>query len=124
MEEPVQTSEQIKSSDASQGTGLDSNVAAALSYVFGFITGIIFLLIEKEDRFVRFHAMQSVITFGGLFIVSLVINVIPILGQLISILLFPVGLILWILLIVKAYKGEEWEVPVFGKIAREQAQKM
>ena len=48
-------------------TGLDENVAGFLCYLFGFVTGIVFLVVEKESRFVKFHAMQSTITFLGLF---------------------------------------------------------
>ncbi|MEA2020311.1 MAG: DUF4870 domain-containing protein [Patescibacteria group bacterium] len=121
LEETVQPSKQMRTS---QGTGLDPNIAAALSYLFGFVTGIIFLLIEKEDRFVRFHAMQSIIVFGALFIATTVINIIPLLGQLISLLLSVLGIVLWIMLMFKAYQGEEWEVPVLGKIAREQMSKV
>ena len=47
-------------------TGLDANLAAALSYLLGFVTGVIFLLLEKENRFVRFHAMQSMLAFGAI----------------------------------------------------------
>ena len=109
---------------ASGGTGLDSNLAGALAYLMGFITGIIFLLVEKEDKFVRFHAMQSIIVFGAIFISATVINIIPLLGQLISVLISLGSVVLWIMLMVKAYQGEEWEVPFLGKIAREQVQKM
>ena len=108
----------------SGGTGLDSNLAGALAYLMGFITGIIFLLVEKEDKFVRFHAMQSIIVFGAVFIAATVINIIPILGQLISVLISLGSVVLWVMLMVKAYQGEEWEVPYLGKIAREQVQKM
>jgi uncharacterized membrane protein len=59
-------------------TGLDENVAGFLCYLFGFITGIVFLVVEKESRFVKFHAMQSTITFLGLFIISMIIGWIPI----------------------------------------------
>jgi len=106
------------------GTGLSSNLAGALAYLMGFITGIIFLLVEKEDKFVRFHAMQSIVVFGAVFIAATVINIIPILGQLISVFISLGSMVLWIMLMVKAYQGEEWEVPYLGKIAREQVQKM
>ena len=101
-------------------TGLQSNIAGMLCYLAGFITGIIFIIIEKEDEFVRFHAMQSTILSGALFLFSLVIGWIPIIGWIISILLAPVTLILWIVLMVKAYKNELFELPVIGEIARNQ----
>ena len=55
-------------------TGLDANVAAALSYLVGFVTGIIFLLVEKENRFVRFHAMQSTLLFAGIVAVDILLQ--------------------------------------------------
>ncbi len=123
MEEQFESQAKVNSS-IEPGKGLDPNLAGALSYFMGFITGIIFLLIEKEDKFVRFHAMQSVIVFGAIFIGGTVINIIPILGQILSIFIYLGSLVLWVLLMVKAYQGEEWEVPYLGKIAREQVQKM
>jgi uncharacterized membrane protein len=55
-------------------TGLDENVAGFLCYLFGFITGIVFLVVEKKSNFVKFHAMQSTITFLSLFIISMIIG--------------------------------------------------
>ncbi len=96
-------------------TNLPPNTAAALSYLFGWITGLIFLLIEK-DPFVRFHAMQSVIIFGLLFIIPFV----PFVGWILSPLVMIVGFALWVILILKAYQGEEFELPVIGEFARKQ----
>jgi len=97
------------------GLGLPKNTAAALSYVLGWLTGIVFLLIEK-DPFVRFHAMQSIIVFGALTI----INFIPLIGWILSPLVLIVGFILWLLLIYKAYQGEEFKLPVVGDFAKKQ----
>ena len=94
-------------------TGLDENVAGFLCYILGFITGIVFLVVEKKSGFVRFHAMQSTITFLILFVVLLVLGWIPILGTLIWIL----SLILWLLLMIKALKGERYLLPVVGRMA-------
>jgi len=63
-------------------TGLDENVAGLLCYLLGFITGILFLVVEKKSRFVKFHAMQSTITFLSLFVISVVLGWIPIIGLL------------------------------------------
>ena len=98
-----------------QGTGLPKNTAAALSYVLGWITGIVFLLLEK-DPFVRFHAMQSIIVFGGLMILSLL----PVVGWILSPLVMIGGFILWLVLIFKAYQGEQFMLPVVGKFAKKQ----
>lgn len=101
-------------------TGLDSNIAGPLCYLLGVITGIVFLLIEKEDRNVRFHAYQSTAVFGGIFVLSVAVGWVPLIGWMISLILAPVSLILWIVLIYKAFQGERWELPVVGKWAREQ----
>jgi len=96
-------------------TNLPPNTAAALCYLFGWITGLIFLLTEK-DPFVRFHAMQSIITFGLLTVITLV----PFVGWILSPLVMIVGFALWVILILKAYQGEEFELPVIGEFARKQ----
>ena len=100
--------------------GLDENIAGLLCYVLGWITGIVFLVLEKENKFVRFHAMQSLATFLPLFIISMVIGIIPIIGPIISTLITLLGLILWILLMYKAFKGERFKLPVVGDFAEKQ----
>ncbi|HHE41487.1 MAG TPA: DUF4870 domain-containing protein [Dehalococcoidia bacterium] len=99
------------------GTGLEPNVAGLLCYVLIWVTGLIFYLIEKENRFVRFHAMQSIIVFGTLTVASLILGVIPIIGWVISWLLGIAALVLWILLMVKAYQNQWFKVPIAGNIA-------
>jgi len=103
-------------------TGLQENVAALLSYLLGLITGIIFLVIEKENRFVRFHAFQSVFVSVALIIINTVLLWIPILGWALSVLMGPLSLILWLLLMYKAYKGEYFKLPVVGNLAEQQLQ--
>ena len=116
-------------------TGIQANVAGLLSYVLGWITGLIFFLIEKENKFVRFHALQSIITFGGLFILGIAISIfvgifaamgagflVPVLS-LINGLLGILGLILWILLMIKAYQGEKFKLPIAGDIAEKNVEK-
>lgn len=98
-----------------KGTGLPRNTAGALCYLLGWVTGIIFLLIEKQDKFVRFHAMQSVAVFGILTLASFI----PVIGWILSPFLMIGGFILWLVLMVKAYQGEEFELPVVGKLARQ-----
>ncbi|MCP4653264.1 MAG: DUF4870 domain-containing protein [Candidatus Omnitrophica bacterium] len=93
-------------------TKLEPNVAAVLCYVAGWITGLIFVLVEKENKFVRFHAMQSLILSVSVIILSLI----PILNLLVIILAIPL-FILWIVLMVKAYKGEQFKLPVIGDLA-------
>ncbi len=97
-------------------TGIQANVAALLSYLVGFISGIVFLVIEKENKFVRFHAMQSTIVSGSLFVLQIVLGFIPFLVML-SPLVGLAGLALWIILMIKAYQGEMFKLPVIGDIA-------
>jgi uncharacterized membrane protein len=99
-------------------TGLDENVAGFLCYLLGFITGIVFLVVEKKSRFVKFHARQSTITFLSLFVISLILGFIPI----IALLVYPIwilSLILWLLLMIKALRGERYLLPIVGKMADE-----
>ncbi len=99
-------------------SGLDANLAAALSYLLGFVTGILFLLVEKENRFVRFHAMQSTIFFSIVIIVDVVLQVIPLLGFLLVVfLVIPASAIVWLLLMYKAYQGDEFKLPLVGQLA-------
>jgi len=104
--------------DASS-TGLDPTLAASLSYLLGPITGILFLLVEQRSLFVRFHAMQSTITFTGLFVISVAAGIVPLIGHLVSGLASVLGFVLWILLMVKAFQGESFMLPVVGEMAQE-----
>jgi len=81
---------------------------------------VIFLLIEKKDDFVRFHAMQSIITFGGLTILAMV----PVVGWILSPFVMILGFILWLVCIIKAYQGEKFVLPVVGELAKKQLAKM
>lgn len=99
-------------------TGFDANVAAALTYLVGFVTGIIFLLVEKDNKFVRFHAMQSTLLFLGIVAVDILLQLVPIIGALVVVfIVIPVSAILWLLLMYKAYQGEEFKLPLVGQMA-------
>jgi len=100
--------------------GIDENIEGLLCYLLGFITGILFLILEKENKFVRFHAMQSTVTFVVLFVISMVLWSIPIIGWVISPLISLLSLILWILLMYKAYQGEVYKLPIVGDLAEKQ----
>ena len=103
-------------------TGLSKNTAGALAYVLGPVTGVVFLVLEK-DAFVRFHAMQSTVLFGVLFLLQWVFGLTIILLPLVP-LISLFGFVLWLLLIYKAWQGEEWEVPVLGKYVRQLVKKV
>ena len=99
-------------------SGLDANVAGALSYALGWITGIGFLLTEPANKFVRFHALQSVIVFGGLSLAWFIAMSIPLLGWLIAFVVIPpLSAVLWLLLMFKAYQGNRFKVPFAGDVA-------
>ena len=98
-------------------TGIKPNVAALFSYLLGFVTGLIFILIEKQNKFVRFHAMQSIVVFGALFLLNWFLSLIPAVGALISGLVSLASLVLWIVLMVKAYQGEQFKLPIAGELA-------
>lgn len=115
----MDTNDQGKSS-----TGLNANVAGLICYAFGWITGLIFLLLEKENKFVRFHALQSLIVFGSITLLPLVC--LPLLfavpGALMVVTpflpLFAIGqFVIWVICMIKAYQGEHFKLPVVGNIA-------
>ena len=105
--------------------GMEENVAGLLCYLVGWVTGLIFLLIDKRP-FVKFHAAQS-IAFNicifpfwiALWIIELILAHIPIIGFL-GLIMFPVfGLVifaLWIFLMFKAYSHEKFKLPIIGDI--------
>ena len=125
---PVQT--------AKSSTGLDENLAALLSYVFGWVSGLIFFLIEKDSRLVRFHAMQSLLLSAAMLIVGialwflslfswlLVSQISGLLSFLISLIVGLVAFVLGIgvlvgviICLIKAYQGEYFKLPIIGNMA-------
>jgi len=117
-------------------TGLDENIASLLAYIAGWVTGLIFFLIEKNSRLVRFHAMQSILLNVLVIIVAIVVGVVIsilvlILGQLsgalagiaslLSVLfwlVFGIAVLLaWVLCLIKAYQGTMYKLPIIGEYA-------
>ncbi|WP_254536016.1 DUF4870 domain-containing protein [Halomarina litorea] len=123
---------------ATTDDGPDANLMGALSYVLGFVTGIVVYLVEKEDEFVRFHAAQSIAVSAILFGVSIALSVV---GTAVSAMFFAgtgafavasllslllglvwlavslVGFVLWVYLIVRAYQGTTPRIPVAAGLA-------
>lgn len=100
--------------------GLEENVVGLLCYLLTWVTGLIFLLLEKENRFVRFHAMQSLVTFLSLMVVVWILSAIAMFVWVLEPLVWIVNLVIlvfWIVGMVKAYQGEMYKFPVFGNIA-------
>jgi uncharacterized membrane protein len=98
-------------------TGLAPNIAGLLCYLGAWVTGIIFFVLEQKNRWVRFHAAQSIVVFGALFIASLVLGWIPVIGPVFKFVLGITGFVLWILLMVKAYNGESYRIAVAADLA-------
>jgi uncharacterized membrane protein len=113
--------EPAKSTDTD--TGLEPNLAGLLSYALGPITGLIMILLEKRNGFARFHAMQSIVTFGPAILLLVAFSILSRLhyvGVLFEVLCWLVAVpavILWIVLMVKAYQGERYKLPIAGDIA-------
>jgi uncharacterized membrane protein len=98
--------------------GLDENLAGALAYALGWITGGALLLTEPANKFVRFHALQSVLVFGGLSLAWFVALSIPIVGWAVAFLVIPVvSVVIWPILLFMAYHGERFKLPLAGDIA-------
>jgi uncharacterized membrane protein len=139
---PVQTTSQPPVQTGKSSTGLDENVAALLSYVFGWISGLVFFLIEKDSRLVRFHAMQSLLIniVGAVLGIALWILIIFstfVIGYASGILSFLVNLVLGlvatvvgigllvgvIICLVKAFQGQYFKLPVVGNLAEKYSAK-
>jgi uncharacterized membrane protein len=106
-----------------KGTGLEPNVAGLLCYLFAWVSGLIFFIIEEKDEFVRFHAMQSILLFGAfavLWFIGLIFMWVPVVNVLMWIIwsiVWIIGFVLWIVLMVKAYQGERFKLPIVGDMA-------
>lgn len=99
-------------------SGLDANVLAAFAYAVGWVSGLALLFFDQENRFVKFHALQSVIVFGTLSIAWMVALSVPFFGWIVAFLVIPpVSAVLWLLLMFKAYQGERFKVPGAGEMA-------
>jgi len=103
------------------------NLIAAFSYLVFFITGIVVLFAERDDKFIRFHAMQSTMIFGGLFIVNLIIGTVfgsfSFLGIVLNLannLLWVLWIIIWIVSMIRAYQGQVFKWPLVGELAEKQ----
>jgi uncharacterized membrane protein len=108
---------------------MDENVAGLLSYALGWVTGLIFFLIDKRP-FVRFHAAQSMVVFGTLQVLSIILTRVFVasvfmgggvgwtMGTGLMSLLELLAFVLWIVLMIKAYQHEKFKIPVAGDIAQ------
>ena len=102
-------------------TGLSENVAGLLCYVLGWISGVVFILIEPENKFVRFHAIQSIMVFGVLNVAGIILGWIPVIGGFFAWIISALGFILWIVLMFKAYQGDKYKLPWAGDFAEKKS---
>ena len=117
-----------------QAAGLEENVAAALCYALGFLTGIVFLVLApyNQNKLIRFHAFQAIffhvaliVCYIAALILSFILVFIPVLGHILILLIYlALGLTAfggWLFLMYKAYNREKFVIPVLGPIAEKQA---
>lgn len=98
-------------------TGLEENLAGVLCYLFWWVSGLVLALLETQSKFVRFHAVQSIYVFGTISLIAIILNWIPIIGGALSWVVWSIGVVLWIILMVKAYQGEMFKMPWAGNLA-------
>ena len=121
--------EEIKRDETKSSTGLESNTAGLLSYVLGWITGLIFFLLEDKDEYVRYHAMQSIIVFGAVTVVEIVLELFGLIPYVDVVFLALQGLVglfafvLWVVLMVKAYQGVRYKIRWAGELAEKYSAK-
>jgi uncharacterized membrane protein len=121
--------------EAESSTGLSANVTGLLCYVAGWITGIVFVVLEKKSTFVKFHAWQSIMTFGVLSVVQIILSIIGTIAwtsfslglwraaHVLGVIVWLITAGLWIALMLLAYQGKMWKVPLAGNWAEKQARK-
>ncbi|MCM3701321.1 DUF4870 domain-containing protein [Paenibacillus macerans] len=105
-------------------TGLYENVAGFLCYLLAFVGGVAFLALERRSRFVLFHALQSVMLFGGLMLAHALSGFLPVIGVVVNLLLTALGVTLWVVLMLAALQGKWLKLPWLGELAEKQLQRM
>jgi uncharacterized membrane protein len=121
--------------EAESSTGMSANTAGLLCYLATWITGIIFVVLEKKSKFVKFHAWQSIMTFGVLTVVQIILAIISgiatftfapglaLFAWVLTIIVSVIMVVLWIILMIQAGTGKMWKVPGAGDWAEKQASK-
>ncbi len=131
-EKPVQPEEETSAGppppedEDVSSTGLDPNLAALICYLLGIVGGIIFYIIEKESKFVKFHAMQSILLSVPIIVVNIayfILSFIELLACILTPLILLINLaflVISVLMMVKAYQGEYYKLPIIGDLAEQQ----
>lgn len=116
---------QKNTGSGSGGTGLAPNIASLLCYICAPVTSIIFIVLEKQNLDVKFHAWQGTFLGCAWIAVYVFINIMAsLMGYFVYYFLWPINLglfILWVICVIKAYQGERWKIPVVGDLAAKQA---
>ncbi|WP_084632840.1 DUF4870 domain-containing protein [Planococcus plakortidis] len=102
------------------GLGLSENVAGSLAYLLGFFSGFVLLMVERENRFVRYHAFQSVYVSILFFTLFTAAGMMPMTGWVAEVFLMPIGLVLWIILMLNAHNGKALRLWIIGRFAEKQ----
>jgi uncharacterized membrane protein len=121
MTEPNDKDTGSKDTGDKTNSGIQPNLAGLLCSALWWVTGIIFLLIEKENKFIRFHAIQSIFTFGAISIIQIILGFIPVVGLIKSVIVWVAAFVLWILLMYQAYQGKMFKLPIVGDNAEKQS---
>lgn len=114
---PVKEAKPSTNEHAKTSSGLEENIAALISYVGGFVTGLIFFFLEKDNKYVRFHALQSIFLTVTWIVIKFVLGFVPFIGWLLVFLLNGLVLAVWIVCMVKAYQKQPIKIPVIGDFA-------
>jgi uncharacterized membrane protein len=104
----------------------EPNVIAAFAYLFPFVTGIVFFVIEKNNKFIRFHAVQAILFWLAVVVAGSLAEAFRIIyiGYILESVVRIGGIVIWLFLMWKAYNNQEYHLPYIGKIAKEQADKL
>jgi uncharacterized membrane protein len=102
---------------STSSTGLPDNVANFLAYLFGWISGLVIFLLEKKNSSVQFHGAQSIVLFGSLTALNILLPIVPALGPLLMILIAPISMILWLVLLVMSLMDNAPRLPIIANFA-------
>ncbi len=119
-EQKNQPQQQVAPADSTlkeSTVNMEPHVAALLCYVGFWISGIVFLVIEQKNKFIRYHAIQSIIVFGFLNLCASILMPIPFAGPIFGLIILTIALVFWIVLMIFAYRGELYRVPLAGDVA-------
>lgn len=97
--------------------GVPANIATFLAYLFGWISGLVIFLLEKKNASIQFHGAQSIVLFGSLTVLNILLPFVPALGPLLMIIIAPISMILWLVLLVMSLLGNAPRLPVIANFA-------